>query len=825
MRVETAVPARLGGLTEDEVQERRRRGQGNVPPPAGSRTYGQILRENVFTFINDVLFGLCVALILVGRPLDAVTSLAVILTNVVVSVVQEVRAKLQLERIALLTRPTATVRRDGVDVELSPDLLVVGDLLVLKPGDQVVLDGTLSEGRVQVDESQLTGESDVLLKQPGMPVYSGSFCVTGAGTYQVEKVGADSLANRITAGARTFRRALTPLQQQVNLVIRIVLVIVAYMEVVTILSSVAHDVDLPDAVAHSTVLATLVPNGLFISIAIAYALGAVRIIRFGALVQQSNAVESLCNVDVLCADKTGTLTLNELHLEEVSALEGGEPEFRRLLGVLAASSLSGNKTTETIAETFPEAAQEARAEVPFSSQRKWSALAFDGRDGLQGTYVLGAPEVLEPSVDEGVGQNAIRRWIESRTRQGRRVLMVAGQQEPDAIPEGLNAEVELPPHLRPVGLVAFTDTLRPGAAETLARFSDNGIDIKIISGDSPETVLALARQAGLGTDLRAVSGLELEAEDFDEDRLRRVAERTTVFGRVTPEQKERIIRALRDGGHYVAMIGDGVNDVLSLKTANLGVAIQSGSQAARAVSDMVLTNDSFDAMLPAVAEGRRILDGMQAILKLFLCRIATLALVLVAGLIIGVFPIELRQGSALSLLTVGVPSVCLAFWAHPRTPHRNLAADLLNFVAPVALLSSLLGLILYCACWVLVVGHLPETVPAHVRPGSIERSAESCLVAFLILTGLLLVVFTRPPTRWWGVVARPDGDWRPTILAAVLAVLFLAAWVSALGHLFVLQRVAPLLMGLTFGAVLLWLIIIRTTWRLGLARRTVGLDT
>ncbi len=823
MRVETAVSARLRGLTEQEVEEHRRRGQGNVSPPSAGRTYGQILRENVFTFINDVLFGLCVFLILIGRPLDAVTSIAVILTNVIVSVVQEVRAKRQLERIALLTRPTASVRRDGVEVEISPDLLVVGDLLVLRPGDQVVLDGTLREGRVQVDESQLTGESDVLLKMPGVPVYSGSFCVTGAGTYEVEKAGADSLANRITAGARTFQRALTPLQQQVYLVIRIVIVIVAYIEIVTILSSVAHHVDLGDAVAHSTVLATLVPNGLFISIAIAYALGAVRIIRFGALVQQSNAVESLCNVDVLCADKTGTLTLNELHLEEVVALDRDEDEFRRLLGVLAASSTTGNKTTETIAETFPMRPEEARGEVPFSSQHKWSALAFDDGAGFPGTYILGAPEVLETAIDEGVGQNAIRRWVESRTQQGRRVLMVAQHPDPAAIPEGASAEVDLPPHLRPAGLVAFTDTLRPGAAETLARFSDNGIDIKIVSGDSPDTVLALARQAGIGSDLRAVSGLDLE--DLDDDHLRRVAERSTVFGRVTPEQKERIIRALRAGGHYVAMIGDGVNDVLSLKRANLGVAIQSGSQAARAVSDMVLTNDSFDAMLPAVAEGRRILDGMQAILKLFLCRIATLALVVIAGLIIGVFPIELRQGSALSLVTVGVPSVCLAFWAHPRRPHRHLAADLVNFVAPVALLSSLLGLILYCACWVVVVGHLPETVSAHVRPGSVERSAESCLVAFLILTGLLLVVFTRPPTRWWAVVDRPVGDWRPTILAAVLAAIFLGAWVSPLGHLFVLQRVAGLLMGLTFAAVLLWLIIIRTIWRLGLARRTVGLDT
>ncbi|MBO0703665.1 MAG: HAD-IC family P-type ATPase, partial [Candidatus Dormibacteraeota bacterium] len=402
MRVETGVPARPSGLTAEEVEERRRRGQGNSAPPSSSRTYAQILRENVFTFINDVLFLLCLFLIVVGRPLDAVTSIAVILTNVVVSVVQEVRAKRQLDRIALLTRPTATVRRDGAEHEIAPELLVVGDLLVLKPGDQVVLDGSLCEGRVQVDESQLTGESDVLLKMPGMPVYSGSFCVTGAGTYEVERVGADSLANRITAGARAFQRALTPLQQQVYLVIRIVIVIVIYMEIVTILSSVAHRVDLPDAVAHSTVLATLVPNGLFISIAIAYALGAVRIIRFGALVQQSNAVESLSNVDVLCVDKTGTLTLNQLHLEELAALEGEDAAFRRLVGTLAATSTTGNKTTEALGSALPETPLEPVAEVPFSSHRKWSALAFDGQGGLHGTYVMGAPEMLEPGIDEAV---------------------------------------------------------------------------------------------------------------------------------------------------------------------------------------------------------------------------------------------------------------------------------------------------------------------------------------------------------------------------------------------------------------------------------------
>ena len=305
--------ALLAGLTDEEAAARRARGEGNVAPPATGRSYWQILRENLFTFINITLFGLGFALALLGRWLDAIVSTCVILTNVVVSVVQEVRAKQTLDKIALLTRPQVTLIRSGQEREAPPDEIVIGDILKVGPGDQIVVDGkVVGDGRMSVDESQLTGESNLIEKKEGDPVYSGSFCVSGSAYYVTEKVGTQSLANQITAGARAFRRVLTPLQGQINLVIRIVLLIVIYFELLMVMNSFLKRINLAQSVENSAIIASLVPNGLFLSIAVAYAIGAVRIIRFGALVQQSNAIESLSNVDVLCMDKTGTLTANRL---------------------------------------------------------------------------------------------------------------------------------------------------------------------------------------------------------------------------------------------------------------------------------------------------------------------------------------------------------------------------------------------------------------------------------------------------------------------------------------------------------------------------------
>ena len=824
------------GLTEAEAASRRAAGRGNTAPLATGRTYAQIVRENVFTFINDVIFVLGVLLVIVGRPLDALVSLGVIGVNIAVSVVQEVRAKRTLDRIALLTRPMAALIRDGAERAVGPEELVVGDLVRVGAGDQVVLDGRLSVGRLEADESQLTGESDLIPKRPGDAVFSGSFVVNGGGSFVVTAVGADSLANRITAGARTFRRVLTPLQSEINLVIRIALAVVVYLEIVLVINNVLKLVAAGRTVGEAALLVGLVPNGLFVSIAIAYALGAVRIIRFGALVQQANAIESLSNVDVLCLDKTGTLTANRLSVEEVVALEGSEDDLRALLGDVVASAAVRNKTAEAIAAACPGTARPLARDVPFSSARKWSAVAFapdaapDGGAGRAGVVALGAAEFLRPALGRGTGDDAawadLRARMEPLTSRGLRVLVVAASPAADGL-AGDDDAPTLPAGMRALGLIVLADELRPDAAATLARFAAAGVTPKVISGDDPETVVALAVQAGLGPDLRSVAGPALDA--MDDEQLAGVALETTVFGRITPAQKERLVDALRSRGRYVAMIGDGVNDVLSLKKANLGIAMQSGSQAARAVADIVLTNDSFASLAPAVEEGQRIRNGMQSILRLFLSRIMTVGLLVVTSMVIGIFPIELRNGSVLVLFTVGIPTALIAVWAQPGArDFDSLGRTLARFVVPAAVLSSLAGLAVLFGIIVLRLGGIEAITGVEAEDKAALDAAitiaQSALTSFLVFAGLALVVFVEPPVPWLAVVEPQSPDWRPTILAGGLVAIYLLMLSSHAGRtVFALHALGIAELGFVFVVLAGWAVALHAVWRYRVVERFLGI--
>ncbi len=830
----------IAGLSDREVAARRAAGQGNSAPPPTGRTYRQIIQENVFTFINNILFLLGFALVLVGRPLDALVSVGVIAVNIVVSVVQEIRAKRTLDRIALLTRPTATVLRDGQEHALAPDQLVIGDVLTAGAGDQIVLDGRVLAGRMQVDESQLTGESDLLAKQQGDPVYSGSFCTSGSAYYEVEKVGTASLANQITAGARSFRRVLTPLQQQINLVIRIMLLIVIYLQLLLAFNALVKVVPFRESVGQATILAGLVPNGLFLSIAVAYALGAVRILRYGALVQQANAIESLSNVDALGLDKTGTLTANRLQVTGIFPLGIDEQDLRRALGAMVASATTQNKTSEAIGTAFPTAPRPLAAEVPFSSARKWSAVALAGGAGSAesggsqgGIYALGAPEFLQPYLGaarapDSPAWQAIEAQARTWTNQGLRVLLVARQPDPSLLKDR-GDDSQLPDDMTPIGLVGLSDELRADARDTLAAFIASGVSPKIISGDDPETVAALARQAGIDPNIKVISGLELATMSPAE--FAQAAEEATVFGRITPQQKELVVETLREHGHYVAMIGDGVNDVLSLKKANLGIAMQSGSQATRAVADIVLVNDSFAALAPAVVEGQRILNGMQNILKLFLARISTVALVIVSALVVGVFPLAVRNGSVITLLTVGIPSVFLALWAQPGVrPRTSLQRDLWHFVIPAATFSSLLGLVVFYGTIGLrlwsqgLMGNSPEATLEQAVTASVPF-AQTALSAFLVYCGLFLVIFVEPPTEWWTSGDKRSGDWKPTLLAVGLMLAFLViSDVPALRTLFALSSLEPRYIPLIIAALVVWLFLVRFFWRWRLIERFLGME-
>jgi cation-transporting ATPase E len=819
------TPTAQSGLSDAEAASRRAAGFGNPAPPPTTRTYARIVRENVFTFINNVLFALGIALVLVGRPMDALVSLGVISTNIVVSVVQEVRAKRTLDRIALLTAPTARVVRDGVERAVPPSDLVVGDLVSVGPGDQVVVDGVTAAGRFRADESQLTGESDQIEKQPGVPVYSGSFCVTGSGRYVVETVGAESVAGRITAGARSFRRVLTPLQRQINLVIRLVLLIVVYLEVVLLVNAIVSLTDPGEAVGQATILAGLIPNGLFVSIAIAYALGAVRISRFGALVQQANAIESLSNVDVLCLDKTGTLTTNELTLAEVVPVDV-TADVPAILGTVVASQAVRNKTSDAIAAAHPAAPIPVLSDVSFSSARKWSAVVVEGAAPLlAGTYAVGAPQMLRPYMTEAAWE-AVAGSITERADQGLRVLLLVHGPQVAPIPD--QDDAVLPAGMRVLGIVVLRDVLRPDAAETLARFRAAGVSPKVISGDDPATVSALARQVGLGSDLALLSGDEVDATD--DASLPAVARATDIFGRITPAQKERLVGALRKGGAYVAMIGDGVNDVLSLKRANVAVAMQSGSQATRGVADIVLMNDSFASLAPAVEEGQRIVNGMQGILSLFLTRIATLGALIVSALIIGVFPVALRNASAITFFTVGIPSVLLALWARPGAlPREGLARTLVRFVVPAAAVTSLVGLVLLYGTILLrlLEANDPSLTQAEVDAilAAATPAAQSAVTALLVFTGLALVVFIQPPTPRLAVVRPLTPDRRPTYLAIVLAVGFVVTnSFSFLRNIFALQPLREIEWLVVALAFLVWLALIIPAWKFRVVERFLGAD-
>ncbi len=772
----------------------------------------------MLTTVNIILFSIGFALVLVGQYLDALVSVGVISFNLVISLIQEIRAKRTLDRIALLTRPQATVVRDGREQQLDPGEIVVDDVLVVHPGDQIVVDGPITSGRVEVDESLLTGESDLVAKHEGDRLYSGTFCVAGQACYRAENMGIRSVAGILTVGARAYREIYTPLQQDINLIIRILLLVAIFLEVLLIVASRVSVIPMVETVRMAMVIIGIVPNGLFLSISVAYALGAVRMAGKGALVQKFNAVESLSHVDVLCTDKTGTLTANALAVEALHPYGMEEAEFGRVLGSYITATSSGNATSAAIRAACAQQAQpglHVREEIPFSSARKWSALVVDD-EALRGVYVLGAPEMLQPFLhaDARLGT-----FLEEQVARGMRALLFAWYPEPIGlqVPEG---EAHLPHGLMPLGAVSLRDTLRPEAHDTLIHLSDVGVQIKVISGDHPQTVAALAKQVGLAPESKAVSGAELE--DLDDAQLAEVAQEVTIFGRITPRQKERLVRALRSRDHYVAMIGDGVNDVLALKQANLGIAMQSGSQATRGVADLVLLKDTFAPLPAAFREGQRIRNGMSDILKLFLTRVLSVTLLLISIAFIGGFPFQPRQTSILTFLTVGVPALALAYWARPgHVTQQGLIRSLVRFMLPASLTFCLVAIGVYLVVLLPAVATLPPPANPY-REGALPL-AQTALTVFAVLCGLAVVLFVRPPAR-----LDQHGqcrNWPPTLLVlGLFACLIGVMAVAPLRAFFNLQTLDAFDYLIIGGASVMWAALVQTIWHFHLFERFLKLD-
>ncbi|MFN3979209.1 MAG: HAD-IC family P-type ATPase [Caldilinea sp.] len=819
----------MTGLTSSEALARRQRGEGNDVKLTTSRSYLDIIKTNVFNPVNVVLYAIGAGMVLVGDIRSAITTVMLVAFNAVVGIIQEMMAKRKLDQIALLARAKVTVRRDGQDQQVDPAELVLGDVLVIRAGDQIPVDGVVADdSKLEVDESALTGESDLIAKTRGDPVLSGSFCVTGGGLVEATHVGEQSFANQLTQNARQFKLEQTPLQRDVNRLLRILLLIVAFYGFLAVLALWVLNLPFELWLQILAVITGSVSAGLLVFITLNYSWGAVRIGQQGGLVQQINAVESLSNVTVLCTDKTGTLTANKIRYHDMHPIGVDKATLEQRLADFASNASAVNKTTEAVVEWRAGKKRSVVDEAPFSSARKWSGLAFDDPT-VRGVYVLGALEMLqEHFASDAAALAQLQQWSDA----GLRVLVFAHNPEVITLHDA-NGAPALPP-LTWIGVISFSDELRPHLQETLTAFIDNGVKLKVISGDNPQTVAALAKQAGLPGDLRAVSGPELAV--MSEGEFAQTAAEATVFGRISPQQKEQLVDVLRNQGEYVAMIGDGVNDVLSLKKANMGIAMESGSTATRAVASMVLLGDSFEAMPKALLEGQRIVASIQNILKVFMVTVFALVLLVtgISVLQLG-FPFTAPQNTLLSFFARGAPPAILSVTALAVINRARLSTSIVHFTLPAALLMFVFGLLVYIGAFFVterglaqvdVSPELVETVAraARVAPASLSAAqfntlavlytAQTSLVTFFVLAGVLVMVFAEPPLRWFAGGSPYRGHWLVGAAAVVLiAAYYILLLLPGLRSFFELVPL-PLFFHIAILVMtVLWALLLRMMWR------------
>ena len=733
-----------GGLDQAAVDERVKAGLVNEAPPAAGRSFAQILRANVCTRFNAILGTLFVIVVVVGPLQDALFGL-VLVANTGVGIFQEMRAKRTLDRLAILTAPRARVLRAGQTRQIATSGLVQDDVLELRPGDQLAVDAiVLAADGLEIDEALLTGEAEPSAKQPGDPLLSGSFVVAGSGRARATAVGGASYAARLQAGARRFSLVHSELQQGITQILRWLTWVLIPAGILLLTSEFfrSHDT-FEDAVRGSAAgLVAMVPEGLVLLTSLAFAMGAMRLARRRVLVQELAAIEGLARVDTLCVDKTGTLTRPGMRLVATEVV-GRWPSARiaEVTAGLAAADDSPNGTVAALAAHYPTAPQwTVTARVPFSSARKWSGLTFAG----QGTWLLGAPAVVG-----GAGLAAdIAESVARHEAAGRRVLLLAGTAAPLTGPDGDGR----PPAAEPAALLVLAEELRDDTETTVRYLLSQGVTIRVLSGDAPLAVAAIARRAGIPAEDEPCDASPLT----DAEMAARIGS-ASVFGRVRPGQKLAAVRALREAGHVVAMIGDGVNDVQALKEADLGIAMGSGSEASRGVARVVLLDGTFAAVPQVLAEGRRVIANIERVARVFVTKTGYAAVIaIVIGVVGASYPFFPRHLTLISSLTIGVPGFFLAL--APGTPRAQpgFTRRVLEFAVPAGVATG--------------VAVLAADAIAHAMPGvtQVQAQTASLLAAFAMGLWVLGVV---------ALTAAPDRAKTPVLaliaaMAACLAALF-----------------------------------------------------
>jgi len=708
----------FSGLSAAEVAQRVARGQSNDYEARVGRTYWEIVRDNVFNLFNIVLSVLLIILLVFREYTAFFFAGFSVISNSFLGMIQEINAKRKLDSLAALSAQEVKVWRDGKLITVPQKQLVIDDMLPIEPGDRLVVDGRVAHSdALEMDESQLTGESDAVHKDAGNDLVSGSFVVAGTGVMQVTKVGKESTINRLSTVAKAYKNVKTPTQVRIDAIVQ--LSVIAMFILVPMLFIQSYRLDQPflEIVKNSVVFVTsLVPQGLVLLAVLSLTIGAIRITRHQTLIQRVNAVESLANVTVLCFDKTGTLTRNELTVTEVLSPDGVSPDkVQAYLRAYTGSLSHLNRTAgaiDTYIQSNPNGASAAQPqkirEIPFTSARKWGAIEFSDE-----TLILGAPErVLDPNSE-------LARRASELAAGGLRVLAFARTTEPPT-------DTHLGNAAQPLALIVMGDKVRDDIRETLQAFSEQGVKLKVISGDNVETVRAIAAEAGMQVE-QAYTGDQLVA--MSDGELSAAAMRGTVFARIEPDTKRRLIMALKEQGEYVAMVGDGVNDVPALKAADLAIVMNDGAQIAKDIGDIVLLNNAMSTLPMAFHEGRSITQTIYGTTKLFLTRNAYWVFLFVfVGFLTLPFPITPVQISFLTFGTVNMPATFIAFELWRPSKMERFRRDVLDYILISGVIGAVAMTLLYVCAYMVTFGNLDATRSAITVFG--------CFYGWLVLYGV-----------------------------------------------------------------------------------------
>lgn len=725
------------GLTDKEVKDRVKKGKVNIIPKTPSRTIWQIIRANLFTSFNALNAVLAIIVIVAGSPKNALFA-GVIISNTMIGVVQEVRAKAIIEKLSLLNMTNVKVMRDGVEKEISMEDLVIDDIMVLNPGAKIVADAEISHGsEIEVDESLLTGESDPVLKKSSSKILSGSFVVAGNGYAKVTSVGADTYSAKLAEEAKRYKLINSELQIAVNKIFKVIIWLVIPIGVLLVATQLFFaDRSWQDAViGASSGIIGMVPEGFVLLTSATFIVAVIRLSKWDTLVQELPATEVLARVDVLCLDKTGTITEGRLKVVDIMTLENNNVnDIEEILAGIVHGSPSINPTQQAILEKYKDKPElKIKNKIPFSSEKKWSGVEFEEK----GAWVLGAPEmILNDEYEE------IKSMVEGEAIKGRRVLLLAKTSEDEFKNQTLN-------NVEKTALILIEDIIREEATKSFQYFEEEGVELKIISGDNPVTVSAVAKKAGIKSADKYVDARTLPE---DSEQLAEIIENNTIFGRVTPHQKKAIVKSLQSKGHIVAMTGDGVNDVLALKEADCGIAMANGSDATKAVAQLVLLNSDFSALPKVVVEGRRLINNLERVSELFLSKtVCSIILSLVFGLISLPFPFVPIQLSLVGSVAIGIPAFFLALAPNKERVNRGFLKRVLQAAIPNGIVIGLSTLAIF------LLGYFNNLTIEQCRTLSI-----------LVLGGISLIVLLK--------VAKPLNAFK-ALLVMVMAILFSGAFI------------------------------------------------